>query len=339
MSAMRTIRIKISDLFAFEGQPASGTPDIAAVTPLVLKRFGFLPQPVLVQVEGDEVVIQCPEEPAAAQSEAARLAERAGKRAAEGSYEKAVGILKRVLELQPSLHSARRDLAMAYVEIGDFENATNHSIEVLRLSPRDAWSWVVLANLYIREKSDRDTGEKFLRKALEIAPNDAWALNSLAAVCYERGKPDEAIKLYEQAIAANNGFANAYYGEAIAYDSTRKPDCALESLNRMFAKAKMQDARSKPVYDGARQLFAKLQADLADRNQSEAFKLVQNYKAEMETLSGFPIRVSEENFASKIGATIQMAWKHNRDFHLVKIRAAYPPPISLSFRDPRTHAS
>ena len=209
----------------------------------------------------------------------------------------------------------------------DVDNATNHLIEVLRLNPRDTWSWVVLANLYIREKSDRDTGEKFLRKALEIAPNDAWALNSLATLCHQSGKTSEAIKLFEQAIAANPDFANAYYGEALVHDSAQQPDAALESLNRMFTRAKLQDARSKPVYDGARQLFAKLQVDLAERNQSDAFKLVQNYKAEMETLSGYPIRIQEEKFESKIGATIQMAWKHQRDFHLLKIRADYPPPL------------
>ena len=323
MSQMRTIRLKVADLFEFEGKPPSS--DFAAITTLAVKQFGFLPQPVGVQVEGDEIAIQYPEESTAAQAEAARLAGRAGRRAAEGNYQQAIGILKRVMELQPSLHGARRDLAMAYVEIGDVENATNHLIEVLRLNPRDTWSWVVLANLYIREKSDKETGEKFLRKALEISPNDAWALNSLAAVCHERGKTDDAIKLFEQAIAANPEFANAYYGEAIAYESTNKPDAALETLHRMFAQAKMQDARSKPVYDGARQLFAKLQAELAERNQSEVFKLVQNYKADMEKLSGYPIRIQEEDFESKIGATIQMARKHKRDFHLVKIRADYPP--------------
>ena len=328
MSQIRTMRLKIAALFEFEGKtPPTNATDLVSIIPLVLKQFGFLPQPVMVTVEGDEVVIQYPEESTAAQAEAARLAERAGKRAAEGNYEKAIGILKRVLELQPSLHKARRDLAMAYVETGDIDNATNHLIEVLRLDPGDAWSWVVLANLYIREKSDKETGEKFLRKALEIAPNDAWALNSLAGVCHERGKADEAIKLFEQAIAANPEFANAYYGEAIAFDSAQKPDAAAEMLNRMFARAKMQDTRSKPVYDGARQLFARLQADLAERNQSEAFKLVQNYKAGLETLSGFPIRIQEEDFESKIGATIQMAWKHRRDFHLLKIRRNYPPPL------------
>jgi hypothetical protein len=45
----------------------------------------------------------------------------------------------------------------------------------------------------------------------------------------------------------------------------------------------------------------------------------------MERLSGYPVRIQGEDFESKIGATIQMAWKHHRDFHLMKIRAAYPP--------------
>jgi tetratricopeptide (TPR) repeat protein len=323
--AMKKIRLKISDLFEIDPQTRDQPRELVAITAYVLKHYAFLPKPIAVMLEGDDVVISYPEEADAKKDEARRLADRGVKRAKEGNYEKAIGIYKRVLELQPSFHAARRDLAMAYVEVGDVESATNHLIEVLRLDPKDAWSWVVLANLYIREKSDKDTGEKFLRKALEIAPNDAWALNSLAAVCHERGQTDEAIKLFEQAIAANPEFANAYYGEAMAFDLAQKPDAALETLNRMFAKARMQDARSKPVYDGARQLFGKLQVDLAERNQSEAFKLVQSYKAEMESLSGFPIRIQEENFESKIGANIQMAWKHNRDFHLVKIRADYPP--------------
>jgi tetratricopeptide (TPR) repeat protein len=248
MSQIRTMRLKIAVLFEFEGKtPPVNATDVVSIAPLILKQFGFLPQPVTVTVEGDEVVIQYPEESTAAQAEAARLAERAGKRAAEGNYEKAIGILKRVLELQPSLHKARRDLAMAYVETGDIDNATNHLIEVLRFDPGDAWSWVVLANLYIREKSDKETGEKFLRKALEIAPNDAWALNSLASVTFERGKTDEAISLFEQAIKSNPEFANAYYGEAIAYDKLEQPDKSLAMLERLFTNAKMQDARSKPV--------------------------------------------------------------------------------------------
>ena len=152
---MQTIRLKIAELFEFEGQKLTNNiPELTELLPLVLKRFDFLPQPLMITVEGDQVVLQFPEESSAAQTEAARLAEKAAKRAAEGNYAKAIDIYKRVLELQPSMRVARRDLAMVYAEIGDVENATNHLVEVLRLDPGDAWNWVVLGNLYFSQKGD-----------------------------------------------------------------------------------------------------------------------------------------------------------------------------------------
>src|SRR5436309_3680481 len=279
---MREIRLNISDLFEVDPQSRYDAKDLAEVTAYVLKHYAFLPKPIAVTLEDDEVVISFPEEPDANKEEARRLADRAVKRASEGNYEKAIGIYKRVLDLQPSFHSARRDLAMDYMEMGDVENATNHLIEVLRLDPKDAWSWVVLANLYIREKSDPDTGEKFLRKALELQPNDAWALNSLAAVYQKKGQTDEAVKYFEQAIQANPDFANPYYGRAVAFAESNEPEKAVDSLTQLFARAKMQDARSQPVFEGARQLYVKVQGVLAARRHSDAFKCVQDYKAAME---------------------------------------------------------
>lgn len=328
MPELKIIRVKLSDLFQLEGMPQfEKAPDVTEITHFVLKHYGFLPQPIMITIEGDEVVLQFPGESGAAQTEAARLAEKAAKRAAQGNYGKAIDIFKRVLELQPSLHSARRDLAMAYVETGDVENATNHLIEVLRLDPKDAWSWVVLANLYIREKSDLETGEKFLHKALELKPDDAWALNSLASVCHRRGKSDEAIALFERAIQSRPGFPNPYHGEAIIHASRGEPAKALETLRRLFYQAKEQDARSQQIYEAARELYLKLQTGLAKENHSEAFKCVQNYKAEMEALSGYPVRVEEGELEDKLGARIQMAWKHGRDYHLITTRRGYSPEL------------
>src|SRR5205809_2657756 len=324
---IREIRLKIADIFEIDPQTADQPKEFAAITAYVLKHYAFLPKPIAVRVEGDEVVISYPEELDAKREEAARLAARAMKQASEGNYKKAIGIYQRALELQPSFHAARRDLAMAYVETGDVENATNHLIEVLRLDLKDAWSWFVLANLYIREKADPDTGEKFLRKALEIQPNDAWALNSLAAVYQKKGQTGEAVKYFEQAIQANPDFANPYYGRAVAFAESNEPEKAVDSLTQLFARAKMQDARSQAVYDGARELFAKLQVHLARHKHSEAFKCIQDYKAEMEVLSGFPIRFEETDFEDQLGATIQMAWKHGRDHHLIKTRRGYDPEL------------
>jgi tetratricopeptide (TPR) repeat protein len=221
--AIREIRLKIADIFGVDPQIADQPKGFAAITEYVLRHYAFLPKPIAVTLEGDEVVISYPEEADTKREEAARLAARAMKQASEGNYKKAIGIYKRVLELQPSFHAARRDLAMAYLETGDVENATNHLIEVLRLDPKDAWSWVVLGNLYIREKGDPETGEKFIRKALEINPNDAWALNSLAAGFQKKGRAREAIDHFDKAINANPEFANPYYGKAAMLADSRNP--------------------------------------------------------------------------------------------------------------------
>jgi tetratricopeptide (TPR) repeat protein len=155
----KTIRISLEDLLQFSGQPVPNPPpDETAILAIAREQFAFLPQPVDVSCEGSTVVVSFAEESPSAQAEAKRLAERAAKRAAEGNYDKAIGIFKRVLELQPSLTSARRDLAMVYAEKGQTEQAKDHLIDVLRSEPSDAWALVVLANLYIRDANDISTG-------------------------------------------------------------------------------------------------------------------------------------------------------------------------------------
>jgi tetratricopeptide (TPR) repeat protein len=137
VNSIRQIRLKIDELFQIDPQDRDKPKDLVAVSAYVLKHYAFLPKPITVVLEGDEVVISFPEEADAKKEEATRLAEKAVKRANEGNYQKAIDIYKRVLELQPSFHAARRDLAMGYFEVGDVENATNHLIEVLRFdNPR-----------------------------------------------------------------------------------------------------------------------------------------------------------------------------------------------------------
>ena len=55
---MPSIRLKIADLYEFDGQPVPAIPpDAATVDGLVARQFDFLPKPVTSTVEGDEVVV------------------------------------------------------------------------------------------------------------------------------------------------------------------------------------------------------------------------------------------------------------------------------------------
>jgi tetratricopeptide (TPR) repeat protein len=328
---VKSVTIQINDLFEFEGQPVPAQRlDNAAVEAMARRQFEFLRQPLQIEVGESAVTISFTEEASAAQDEATRLAERAAKRAGEGNYGKAISLWKRVLELNPSLHKARRDLAMACMESGDTDSAKNHLIEVLRLNPADAWGWVVLGNLYAKNQKDWATAEKFLRRAVEIAPNDPWALNGIAAITAQRGQTDEAVKLFEQAIAANPDVPNPYYGLGVTFHRTGKPDLAARALDRLFVGARAHDARAKHVFDQARTLYGTVQDDLMKQQYPEAFKAVENFRAGLEQLSGYPVRMTEGEFKDKTSATIQMAWKYGRDHHLIKFRMSLP-------EDLRTH--
>ena len=82
-------------------------------------------------------------------------------------------------------------------------------------------------------------------------------------------------------------------GRILTVSLTCLMEAANETLTRLFTTAKMQDSRSQPVFQGARQLYVNVQRELAVRRHSEAFKCVQDYKAAMEKLSGFPITFEE----------------------------------------------
>jgi hypothetical protein len=58
--AVRVIRLKIADLYDFEGKPPASNSDADAVSALALKQFSFLPQPLTFLVEGDNVSISFP---------------------------------------------------------------------------------------------------------------------------------------------------------------------------------------------------------------------------------------------------------------------------------------
>jgi Flp pilus assembly protein TadD len=319
--ALKTVTIQINDLFEFEGQPAPAQrPETDVIATMARRQFEFLRQPLQIKVGDSTVTLTFAEESTRAQDEAIRLAERAAKRAAEGHYDKAISLWRRALELNPSQPRARRDLAMACMESGDTESAKNHLIEVLRLNPDDAWGWVVLGNLYAKNQSDWATAEKFLRQALALSPNDPWALNGIAFITAQRGQTEEAVRLFEQAIASNPAVPNPYYGLGVTFDLDGKSDLAAGTLDRLFAGVLPSDVRARHVFDQARALYVKVQETLMKQRHSEAFKAVENFRASLEGLSGYPVRVTQGEFRDKTSATIQMAWKHGRDHHLIKFR-------------------
>jgi Tfp pilus assembly protein PilF len=87
-------------------------------------------------------------------------------------------------------------------------------IDALRLAPDDAWSYVVLGNIFTREQ-DWDSAISFFTKALDLKPGDAYALNGLGAASAKSGDEGSAMRYFEAAIVANPHFPEPRFGKAL----------------------------------------------------------------------------------------------------------------------------
>ena len=307
------------------GDDISSLPQPALIS-RIKSLFGFLGDLGEVEIRDDTAMIILREPEPQKSAESAKLAERAAKRAREGDYSRAVELLRRALLLSPTLPTLHRDLAMSLMELGQHAEAKDALIDALKLDATDAWSFVVLGNLYTQHETNFAQARRFFERALELKPGDAWALNGLAAALIESGDQSGALQRFDEAIKSRPDFANAWLGKAMIQLRREQPLESANTIKEMFSKAKVQDARSESVFAKASKVFLAAESDLARSDESEAFKAVETYRRTVERESGYRVEISEDSLPAQIAGRAQIAWKHGRDRHVVTSRLGLPPP-------------
>ncbi len=323
---MVTLVVRLADLEFLSPRDLSGGLSTAEIVAAIRKQFDYLPGELHVLVADGVATIQFDGASAQEQTEARRLFDKAGKRAKSGEFRKAKDIYDRVLELDPAMADARRESAMTLFELGDMEGAKNQLIDALRLQSDDAWSYVVLGNIYVKHDRDLATAARFFTRALEIKPGDPYALNGLAAVSQELGDSAKALRCFDEAIESHPEFANAWLGKAILFHRQNQPTQVVEGLDAMFSRAEIMDARSQPIFAEARKLYLSAQCELAEAQRSDVFKALETYKADIAALSGYPVKVRTEAVPGQLSGVAQMAWKRGRDHHIVQVSDRLTPP-------------
>ncbi len=104
---MLTLAIPLAHLAFLTGDPADGTVSEATLIARLREQFAFLGPGVTVTIRDGIAHISLPPAAAAKADEATKLYERAGKRAREGDFARAVELYQRVLTLNPALPSKR----------------------------------------------------------------------------------------------------------------------------------------------------------------------------------------------------------------------------------------
>jgi tetratricopeptide (TPR) repeat protein len=322
-----TIKSPLRSLLDLLGEPLPKGENPIDLAMRIGPLFAFLPMPVLFDIEGDDLLIRYPEEPKSARDRAAKLACRAAQRAEAGDYASAASLWRKALKHQPSLHSARRDLAHAYFESGDYQRAKPTLLQVLYCDPEDHWALCALANIWFRQ-AEYARAEPLWRLALAIEPANALTLSNLAAACCMLGRRDEGVRLFQELVRNDPGLPHPYLG--LAYELARAHRCeeALSVVGDLFAKAKRRGRELDAILANARHVYMECHQELLDKNRLGIGRAVQELHTETERLTGSPIRIAFEDTANLPGVGVtELVWDHGRDHHLVRCLSSYPEPF------------
>lgn len=120
-----------------------------------------------------------------------------------GMYDEAVATLQTMIDMRPDLSSFSR-ISYARELHGDMDGAVEMMQAAVQAggpaTENSAWVRVQLGNLFFN-KGDLAAAERQYNGTLEILPDYVYAQAGLAHVRAAQGKNDEAISLYQQAIA------------------------------------------------------------------------------------------------------------------------------------------
>jgi len=100
----------------------------------------------------------------------------------------------------------------------------------------------------------------------------------------------------------------------------------------MFASSVVQDTRDMPTFEQAGRYYQELAKRLAAETIETAEAEVETLAREAERVSGFPAQFEDEDLGVQITASSEMAWKHGRDHHVIRVRQSLDPAVKLHMR-------
>ena len=160
--------------------------------------------------------------------------------------------LNEIVEENPEISETYRLLGQLSYEEGKDDEAMNHLITALVKDPKNMWALIMMGNILGKRKKDLKSARSYFNKVLEYYPDNAIALNNLAAVMMECGETEEAIDIFKKVIKLDDTYPNCYYGMAMAYDSIGKHkdafDIALEGAKKSVDRPENKSVRTEILH-------------------------------------------------------------------------------------------
>jgi tetratricopeptide (TPR) repeat protein len=145
----------------------------------------------------------------------------------DGKNAEAIAKMEEAVSLKPDFTSAHQALARLYARTKNHAKAIEAANKALAISGDDPDMFTLLADEYAAS-GQKEKAAEFRKKA----PADANSLFNEAARLINEGKDNQAEPLLQQAIAANDKMAVAYYELGMLYVRTSKNADAKTNLQK-----------------------------------------------------------------------------------------------------------
>ena len=176
------------------------------------------------------------------------LSNEAYKSTERQQYITAISLYKKAISLDPNLAVAYNNMAYDYEKMNDNEAAIHSSQEAVRLAPHNADFICELAYAYM--KSDRNNEAlKALRRALALRPKSAIIYSDTALLCHKMGLQTERQAANEQAVRYAPDDISYLKILAHNYDERGRPQDAIKVYRKsLHIKQNDQETRLGLAY-------------------------------------------------------------------------------------------
>lgn len=280
------------------------------------KTFSFLPDDTEITISEGVVTLQM--QAGMSDSDMAESLYKKGTTLANsGDYHAAIRHYTQYLDINPADASVRRNIGMAWLELGDIARAKEFILQAIKIDPSDAWAFSLLGNICAKHDRRYDLAEFYYEKGLSISPNDSNLLNNYAALQANIGKHDKAEEIFRRAIAATPTQPNPYIGLATLLHATERSREALRTLDSLFSAPRSEDIRAASLYAHAQDLYKKICLSISSKEHDVLVDYVDRFREMVEFEVQCPITVTYDETLTQPAAVTKLAWIYDTPEHRI----------------------
>jgi tetratricopeptide (TPR) repeat protein len=157
------------------------------------------------------------------------------KDAARAVLDRVINQFEKAVALRPGLIRARKELAVCYYRLGEFQLSLRHLELLVSRDPLDVSLLGTLVNCYVRLKKWKEANEH-LGRILKIDPDNALAYAHLGSIAAQRRKYTTAIENFTKAMSLGCKKVSVLFNLAFAYEKKKKNDEAIKLYREVLEK-------------------------------------------------------------------------------------------------------